>query len=338
MDVSFHRHSPSASDRALKWFLRLREPACTDAERVAFEQWLAADGTHRGEYEAITDVWTGLEPVAESPSHELQGQLSQAMKPRGRSPQTARSGSPWRAVGYWTAIAATIVLTSATAWWWIEGKPIVTAYHTAKGEQRSVVLDDGTVMDLNTGTDVTVRMWKRGRQVVVESGEVYFTVAQDPARPFEVLASEGHIHDIGTQFAVYKQPDRVVVSVESGAVNVELPSEGKAISAGHVLNAGERGAYVTHGGWAPLDTVMPKYVAAWRHGTLRFDGVPLSEALSEVERYWPGRVLLVDAALGTTQIRGVFNTRNLAEFFTALPNIVPVEIANRSGDIIISRR
>lgn len=337
MTASFHRRTQSVADTALRGFLRLREPDCSEDERRAFERWLAADSVHQGEYAVVVATWDRLDAVATRPSPELEHRLRQVMALRGAG--RIRNGRGWPASFVRSAaIAAMIVLVGGTAWWWLSFAVTVTDYHTARGEQRAVMLADGTSMEMNTDTAVTVRLWGRGRQIVVEKGEAYFTVAHDPTRPFEVIASNGRIHDIGTQFSVYKQTDRVLVAVESGLVRVDPPTNGATSAEGHVVGPGERAMYMATGQWATLARVEPAQIAVWRQGALRFDGISLAEAITEVERYRPGRILLADPALGETRIRGVFNSRNLDEFFTALPTIVPVEITLRSGDLIISRR
>jgi len=315
----------------------MQEPECSEDERRAFERWLAADAAHQEEYAAVVATWNHIDAVATKPSLELEQKLQQAMALQRVGQRRAGNGAGM-SFGRWAAVAAMVVLASGTAWWWISFAVTTTGYHTARGEQRTVTLADGTVMDLNTDTAVTVRLWGKGRQVVVEAGEAYFTVAHDPARPFEVVASDGHIHDIGTQFSVYKQTDRVLVAVESGLVRIDLPTDGARSPDGRLVGAGERAVYMKTGLWSRLDRIESAQIATWRNGVLRFDGISLAEAIADVERYRAGKILLADPALGTTKIRGVFSTRNLDEFFTALPNIVPVEVTHRSGDIIVSRR
>lgn len=322
----------TAAEEALRWFLRLREPDCSDEDTGRFEQWLTADPAHRAEYLAVQATWNHLDAVATRPSPELQLHLDQAMTIRV-NPQRAHR---FRLLRRLTAVAAMLLLVSGTMWWWRSVAVTESTHRTAKGTQQSVTLSDGTIMDLNTDSHVTVRMWSRGRQVTLHTGEVYFTVAHDTARPFEVVASNGHIHDIGTQFSVYRQAERVLVAVESGAIRVAVPSQENGPSRAHVLNPGERAAYTTAGEWSQLDLIEPRRIAAWRQGTLRFERMPLIEVIREVERYWAGRILLADPSLGAVSVSGVFSHHHLDEFFTALPTIVPVQVTHRDGNVLIS--
>lgn len=322
----------TAAEDALRWFLRLRESDCSAEDTRHFEQWLAAAPGHRTEYLAVQATWKHLDAVATRPSPELQRHLTRAIAIRAQ-PQREH---PSRVIRQLTAFAAMLLLVGGTLWWWSSFAATESTYRTATGIQQTVSLSDGTIMDLNTDSNVTVRMWGRGRQVILHSGEVYFTVAEDPIRPFEVLALNGRIRDIGTQFSVYRQAERVLVAVESGAIGVAVSSAGNEPSQTHILSPGERAAYTSAGEWSPLDQVDPRRIAAWRHGTLQFERMPLIDAIREIERYWTGRILLADPALGTISVSGVFSHHNLAEFFTALPTIIPVQVIRRDGDIILT--
>ena len=322
----------TAADDAIRWFLRLREPGCSAEDTGLFEQWLASDPAHHAEYLAVQATWKHVDAVATRPSPELQFHLAHAMTIQVKSQREHRG----RILSQLTALAAMLLLVSGTLWGWLSFAVTENTYHTAKGRQQTVTLSDGTILDLNTESSVTVRMWGRGRQVILHTGEAYFTIAKDQARPFEVVALNGHIRDIGTQFSVYRQADRVLVAVESGAIDVVIPSTGNEPSQAHVLSPGERAAYTTAGEWSRLDQIDPRRIAAWRQGTLRFDRIPLIDAIREIERYWTGRILLADPALGSISVSGVFSHHNLAEFFTALPTIIPVQVTHRDGDIILT--
>lgn len=336
MNDSSPPSGPTAAEDALRWFLRLREPDCSAEETRLFEQWLTAAPAHRTEYLAVQATWKHLDAVATRPSPELQRHLAQAMTMHAKPQKEHQREHRSRVIGPLTALAAMLLLVSGTLWWWSSFAVTESTYRTAKGMHQTVSLSDGTIMDLNTDSHVTVRMWGRGRQVILHTGEAYFTIANDTARPFEVVALNGRIHDIGTQFSVYRQAERVLVAVESGAIDVTVPSSGHGPSQAHILSPGERATYTTTGEWSQLDQVDPRRIAAWRQGTLRFERMPLIDAIREVERYWTGRILLADPALGTISVSGVFNHHDLAEFFTALPTIIPVQVTRRDGDIILS--
>ncbi len=95
------------------------------------------------------------------------------------------------------------------------------SYQTAKGEQKTVTLPDGSTIVMNTDTALSVQMSARFRTVILNRGEALFTVVHESARPFRVEAGGGVIQDIGTQFHVYKRQDKVLLSVLEGSVQID---------------------------------------------------------------------------------------------------------------------
>lgn len=65
---------------------------------------------------------------------------------------------------------------------------------------------------------------------------------------------------------------------------------------------------------------------AWREGRVNFDGVSLSQALAEFERYGPTRIVLSDPAVAGLRVHGSFDLRRLDAFTRALPRVLPVRV------------
>lgn len=331
----------SIRDAAIHWFLRLREPNRSVEETRAFQAWLEASPVHRREYAALETMWRRLDPGKATGVPEFDATLRRARAFTGaRSPKTPAHAQRTHMGSCAAAIAAVVVLAIGAAWWWHALRVTVIPFQTARGEQRTVVLADGTAIDLNTDTAGTARFWRSGREVLLDRGEAYFTVAYDPDRPFEVIVGNGRIQDIGTEFAVRREAERVTVVVISGAVRIDLLStvEPPVKRGPRLLKPGERISYSPEGSWSVVEQVDTRLAVTWRAGTVMFDGVPLAEAVQEVGRYWPEPVTLADPGLGETRVKGVFTIRNLDEFFVALPTIVPVEVIHLPGHTVITRR
>lgn len=119
----------------------------------------------------------------------------------------------------WAAAAAVVLAIglSAGAWLLHSGG---THYRTQVGEQRDVILPDGSKVTLNTDTALAVRYSDERRYIVLERGEALFVVKHDTGRPFDVAAGDTLTRALGTEFNVDMRSSKVTVSVLEGAVRV----------------------------------------------------------------------------------------------------------------------
>ena len=98
------------------------------------------------------------------------------------------------AAGIVFGLAALLVSTG----YFEDSDSTVARYATQTGEQRSLALEDGSTITVNTGSQVLVAMTDKVRRVVMDRGEAYFEVARDPLRPFTVevggqsITARGH--------------------------------------------------------------------------------------------------------------------------------------------------
>ncbi len=259
--------------------------------------------------------------------------------------EKTHSRSGWKSFGHLQVtltVVVTMLLIIGGVRWGATNLVTVTSYQTAFGERETVTLSDGTVIELNTRTSLSVHMSTRERRVVLEDGEAYFTVAHEEERPFIVNAKGGHIRDIGTQFSVYTQEDRVLVAVKEGSVHISLDEsehQDSNVTHSRQLTAGVRMAYTHTGRWTEVERIDSHMIAAWREGKIVFEGMALNEAIQEIKRYWPEQIILADTSLADTEVRGVIDIKNLAEFFQALPSMLPVQVTHDPrGRMILSKQ
>ncbi len=78
-------------------------------------------------------------------------------------------------------------------------------YATGIGEQRSIVLADGSTVDLNSRSKIRIRFSSERRGVELIEGQALFKVAKDHARPFVVDSDGTRVRAVGTQFDVYRK-------------------------------------------------------------------------------------------------------------------------------------
>jgi transmembrane sensor len=291
-------------DVASDWLARLESPACTSADRAAFEDWLAASPAH---VEAYLDV----ERIHALATALAGDEMLHAVAAR------ARNGKPPRRMRRWQwlpAMAAVLVLAVGAALWWGPAPDTVVGYATAIGEQREVILDDGTRMRLDTDTEVTTRFGRKARIIELAHGRAQFEVGHDPARPFMVRAGAGTVRDIGTTFQVARHGDRVTVGLIEGAVRVSHGDDGP----GRTLAPGERVQVDAKGRFSLTQALDLAVATAWPRGELVFKRRRLDDLVAEVNRYSEVPLRLADPALGGITVSGVFRADDQAGLVAAL--------------------
>lgn len=295
-------------DQALAWFARLQDSKVSESDRAEFASWLAASPTHRAAYDKVSQLWQ---------SQGLEVALSQYASIS--LPQKQRKLHPQR-----LATAACIVLTSG---WLLLGSGLIERWQadavTAIGEQRRIVLADGSAVTLNTDTALAFGTISEQRGVKIIKGEAYFEVQPDKNRPFIVETDQGTVRVVGTRFSI-KTGDATQVDVESGIVVCAGQQGGsRQLTAGqHTRIASQGVAEIT-----PIDT---NGTFAWLKGRLIFQDQPLGAVIAELDRYHSGAIVITDAKLAQTRITGNYKLEDTAAIIRTLAGITGARVINLS--------
>lgn len=299
---------------ASAWLVRMETGTLTADERRLFAEWLSADPAHRAAYREAERFWHALDGLGADEIRELDRFLPQ--DPVGLTTPPFLS---WRRL---TALAASVLLVVAIGIWAAAAWLPVGDYRTAVGEQRTITLSDGSAVQLNTDTALSVVMTNGARRLTLHRGEAFFTVAPDPGRPFEVTADHGVIRALGTTFNVRTERDQTTVTVAEHGVKVMLNAN---ISVD--VHAGERIQYHQHRWLGPVERTNVSRTLAWQRHRLVFDNDPLPVVLAELARYQSGRIVFLrDQSLNKLLVTGSFDTDRLDRFLPALEESLPVRI------------
>jgi transmembrane sensor len=187
---------------------------------------------------------------------------------------------------------------------------------TPAGKRGTFTLADGTRVELNANTSISVENSSAERRVRLSNGEAFFVVSKDKARPFTVETPAGSVRVTGTIFNVLTEAaSQLEVTVVEGTVQVR-PSDaaqGQAPSP-FVLGAGDR--LTDENGAVSLRALSgaeSEDTLAWRKGQIVCVGMPLSEALARYAHYH-GRQITVSAGAGRVPVGGVYGLGDLDEF------------------------
>jgi transmembrane sensor len=164
---------------------------------------------------AAIDVFPPPARSLDERQDELIGTAPYSSQPTVVPVATTRFGrfSPLRFI----AVAACAAVIAATGFWFYA---LRDTYSTGFGEQRSVRLDDGSTVDLNSKSKIRVRFSEHERSILLLEGQALFRVAKNTSRPFIVTTTETHVRAVGTKFDVYQRNGGTVVTVLEGRVAV----------------------------------------------------------------------------------------------------------------------
>ena len=299
---------------AAAWFARMRADDVGERERREFQRWLAEEPRHRRVYEHLEMLWSDL--GAHAGTQEIATRLH-AISAR-RFPAT-RQRPLRRHFAAWSVAALLLIAALVTgAVFWSTRQPTSHLYTTGTGERRTLVLQDGSHVTLDTDTRLSVAFSPRTRQLTLVHGRAFFHVAKDPDRPFLVTTPDGIVRATGTQFSVYEYNDAVEVTLVEGHVIVTPDNPANQRDPVIAMRAGQR-LLMGKGYPTPLlESARVNTDTAWLSGKLVFDDAPLPSAIAEFNRYTTDKIVIGDDSLRSIHVTGVFRTDDNRGFVDAL--------------------
>jgi transmembrane sensor len=367
---------------ACDWFIDFNEGELDAAARERFNQWLRRSPEHVRAYVEIAVAWedssrlndtqrsdptalvaealtesnvvpiepratepTAAEAVLDVAAHRAGAAIARGGEPSAQPQQHARQRAggerlPW----LFFAVAASVLIAVGIGFL-IQRN----AYTTGIGEQRSVALDDGSTVELNARSRLSVRFSHAERLVDLIDGQALFRVKKDVARPFIVLSNGTRVRAVGTQFDVYRKTTGTTVTVLEGRVAVTkvptpMPPGGSNETSGGggseapiFLSAGEQ---LTVAAQSAPHAVRANLAAAiaWTQRKLVFDETPLSEAVAEFNRYNSRQMIIEDASLAEYHIRGNFEADDPDRLIRLLRDRFDADVREHGNEIRISRK
>ncbi len=321
--------------------MRLQSPRLDEAEAVAFDGWLSAHPANIEAYDDVLAVTLELQNTAPAIGKAFEDGLLHG-KPIGgknahrRSPAATRG---WLIAGGLAAAATVAVAVMPFAGLQTAGSAPKT-YATAKGEHRTVKLADGSTIELNAGSSLSVALAPRERHVTLTEGEAVFDVAPDKTRPFLIAAGDRTVRVVGTRFDVRRRAGELTVSVERGLVEVN-PADGTPTPGtrgrGFRLRPGQRLDHAEGAADVQLSAVDPAQVASWRGGRLIYRDRPLAEVVADLNQQFAKPITIDDATLAQTRVSGVLVLDDQAAVIRRLALLAPIKALPSPQGVLLRR-
>lgn len=325
---------------AARWFA-LRRRKADSIEEQQFTDWLEANPDNRRAYDEVTRSWEISALAAADPTVVAMRSDALMLRP-GKQREYTRL---WGAL----ATAATVLLAVTGVYVSDPGlvhravQPASDNAHmvlrTGIGQQATATLEDGTTVTLNTDSILEVDYGALRRDVRLIAGQALFKVVHNAARPFVVTAGDRQVIDVGTEFEVHLEGQKVSVALLEGQVRVQPlattprgrePEPVAILAPGEQLIAGTEGDVVVK----PADV---EQLVSWKSGRVRFDDTPLPEAVAEMNRYNHTPIVLADPSLSDIRITGSFRAGQSWPFAEAVGEAFSLK-AEVNGDSIRIKR
>ncbi|MDD2759796.1 MAG: FecR family protein [Methylomonas sp.] len=290
----------SARDQAVDWWIKIRDEAADRDTLELFNLWMDQSPEHREAFAETEQIFKAFVQEAAQSAPIAPGRTARSNDRR------RRISSIWSKAGLAAAACWLLVIH---AWlpssYSIIGR-ISSDYHTEIGENRKVVLADGSELLLDSNSAIRVDYSEHSRRVELLYGQARFNVARDAVRSFDVAAGQATIRALGTVFDVYFANGHARVVVEQHAVNVMADPA----SVDGLQVKVEEGQQLTYGDGMPFD--LPEQVdleqaRAWQQQKMVVTNRSLADVLAELGRYRSGRIFVADPGVGQLRISGAFS-------------------------------
>ncbi|MEX2525665.1 MAG: FecR domain-containing protein [Gammaproteobacteria bacterium] len=341
----------SIEAEAREWLIRLdSEIPLGGDETEALHEWLNRSPAHRRELRRISTFWDSANILT-----ELAVPLT---SPRTGLRKVFSGGGVAAYTGYGigTVAAALLIFVSLSFMEWnVPGSETTDKgiYASTIGQIRSVVLQDGTTVHLNTDSLIEVDYSGGSRKIRLLRGESHFQVVSNSRKPFEVYAQGNLVRAVGTAFSVHLLENDVKVTVEEGKVELIMVGEKRpeggdsnvSSSSQKVVAALEHGQSTTFGslandGTGDIVTLAEEQLHrqfSWREGVLSFSGEPLIEVVNMINRYTFRTIDIVDPELEALPIGGRFRVSELEEIFEVLQTNFGIRVSRVGKQHILLR-
>lgn len=207
---------------------------------------------------------------------------------------------------------------------------------TPYGGEYKVTLADGTKVWLNAGSSLKYPAAFNGNDRTVEiKGEGYFEVAENKAKPFRVLTTDGtEVKVLGTKFNVkaYEGESAVTATLVSGAVAIQNGTEQKNMKPNEQAVVTSAGITIK-----PRSRDEVNQTLAWKNGQINFEGETAQTILKQIERWYIVDTRVEPGTPVTTLTGNVERTASLPEVLNLLNSTNETVTFTLQGHTVVAK-
>ncbi len=306
-------------EQAAEWAVLLDAGCLSPGQMQALAEWCDSDPRHGRELDFARSTWADL------------GRLGALDEPASAAPRASAVMAPVQPLGgrrrrsrlRWVANSAAVLLLAVFA---VDRGPGLVVqmsadYAAGIGEIRKVSLPDGSTVELDSGSAISLAYSDSERRVKLLAGAAVFDaapVSQSETRQFVVEYAGASTQALGTRFVVGSEGQGGWVGMLEHSTRVSLGEPPLAGATEQVLNEGRSLRYDHAQGIRPWPEQDPLRASAWQRGLLLFEREPLADVVAQINRYRGGHVLIADSVLARREVSGMFRLDNLDQSLVML--------------------
>jgi len=196
---------------------------------------------------------------------------------------------------------------------------------TPYGQKSTILLPDGSVVKLNSGSRIIIPEQFSGenRKVELISGEAFFNIEKDKKHPFIVVAGDLNVQVLGTAFNVkaYPEDPHIQVAVDQGKVSVESRNSLERL----VLLPDQMATYDIERSTSKKQKFNRKEVLSWTDKTLYFDKATIEDVVLRLEKWYGVEIQLFRKFENKQDFSGEYHDRTLKSVLEGLSYVYKFE-------------
>jgi transmembrane sensor len=308
-------------DEAIDWIVRLKNAQVTTADMAALREWRDRSDAHERAFTRAAQIFRCAGIAASELSSESANGAGNRLVGHVLGRRAVLGGAV-------AAAAAGFVVVRPPFGLWSSLQELSADYRTSKGEQRKIEILSGVSIELNTQTSMALRRQNDRTEIQLISGEAAVKATRSASDPLVMLADNGRITASQAKFNARCSGDQVFVTCLEGMIDIERG--GTSVRLRETEQVSYSSAEI-----GKLSSVDTEQVTAWQSGLLIFRDRPLGNVVDEVNRYRPGKIIIVNAELNKRLVNGTFQIDKLDNFVPQVEQLFGAHATSLPAGVVL---
>ena len=300
---------------------------CSAEEQNELIAWIEESPSNSKEYFEIKDTWDSLQNSREAAGEQLalfyKNQYAKAYETKRIWIRSLSAIAAVLLVG----LLATVLLPSKSG----ENKSAnLQVFSVPLGSRSKVVLADGSIVNLNSGSELQFSSsFSPENRIVNLSGEAFFNVKTDKEHPFTVKTKDFDVKVTGTKFNVcsYNDNNYSTATLAEGIISLKMNKNSEIVK----VEPGNKFQVDRKNDEHTLVEADVESEIAWKDDEFIFRNIPFPELAKRLERWYDVRLNYQDTRLQNYNFTGKFkNQETIWQVLDALKLISPIDYTKKS--------